>query len=40
MHYSIDRNKREVTADLAGLVASWSVFLRAEGCRVKGRDGR
>ena len=34
MNYRIDRNKREVTADLAGLVTSRSVFLGAEGCRV------
>src|SRR6516162_11174529 len=34
MDYHIDRNKREVTADLAGLVTSRSVFLDAEGCRV------
>jgi hypothetical protein len=34
MDYRIDRNKREVTADLAGLVTSRSVFLGAEGCRV------
>ena len=34
MDYRIDRNKREVTADLAGVVTSRSVFLGAEGCRV------
>src|SRR6516162_10323667 len=34
MDYRIDRTKREVTADLAGLVTSRSVFLGAEGCRV------
>jgi hypothetical protein len=37
MDYHIDRNKREVTADLVGLVTSRSVFLGAEGCR--GRAG-
>jgi CubicO group peptidase (beta-lactamase class C family) len=37
--YRIDRNKREVTADLAGLVTSRSVFLGAEGCRVAHGDG-
>jgi hypothetical protein len=31
MDYRIDRDKREVTADLAGLVTSRSVFLGAEG---------
>ena len=46
MDYRIDRNRREVTADLAGLVTSRSVFLGAEGCRVahegrrSGPDGR
>ena len=34
MDYRIDRNRKEVTADLAGLVTSRSVFLGAEGCRV------
>jgi hypothetical protein len=34
MDYRIDHRKREVTADLAGLVSSRSVFLGAEGCRV------
>jgi CubicO group peptidase (beta-lactamase class C family) len=34
MDYRIDRDKKEVTADLAGLVTSRSVFLGAEGCRV------
>jgi hypothetical protein len=34
MDYCIDRNKREATADFAGLVTSRSVFLGAEGCRV------
>jgi len=34
MDYRIDRTKKEVTADLAGLVTSRSVFLGAEGCRV------
>ena len=32
--YRIDRNKKEVTANLAGLITSRSVFLGAEGCRV------
>ena len=46
MDYRIDRNNREVTADLAGLATSRSVFLGAEGCRVahegrrSGPDGR
>jgi len=39
MDYRIDRNKREVTADLGGLVTSRSVFLGAEGCRVAHDDG-
>jgi hypothetical protein len=30
MDYRIDRDKREVTADLSGLVTSRSVFLGAE----------
>jgi CubicO group peptidase (beta-lactamase class C family) len=34
MDYRIDRDKREVTADLAGMITSRSVFLGAEGCRV------
>ena len=34
MDYHIDRNRKEVTADLAGLLTSRSVFLGAEGCRV------
>jgi CubicO group peptidase (beta-lactamase class C family) len=34
MDYRIDRNRKEVTAKLAGLVTSRSVFLGAEGCRV------
>jgi CubicO group peptidase (beta-lactamase class C family) len=34
MNYRIDRTKREVTADLAGLITSRSVFFGAEGCRV------
>ena len=34
MDYRIDRDRKEVTADLAGLVTSRSVFLGAEGCRV------
>jgi CubicO group peptidase (beta-lactamase class C family) len=34
MDYRIDRNGKEVTADLAGLITSRSVFLGAEGCRV------
>jgi hypothetical protein len=34
MHYRIDRNRKEVTADLADLITSRSVFLGAEGCRV------
>jgi hypothetical protein len=34
MDYRIDRDKREVTADLAGLATSRSVFLAAKGCRV------
>jgi CubicO group peptidase (beta-lactamase class C family) len=34
MDYRIDRAKRDVTTDLAGLVSSRSVFHGAEGCRV------
>ena len=34
MDYRIDRDRKEVAADLAGLVTSRSVFLGAEGCRV------
>src|SRR6516165_2184079 len=34
MDYRVDRTKREVTADLGGLVTSVSVFLGVEGCRV------
>jgi CubicO group peptidase (beta-lactamase class C family) len=34
MDYRIYRDRKEVTADLAGLVTSRSVFLGAEGCRV------
>jgi hypothetical protein len=34
MNYRIDRDKKEVIADLAGLIISRSVFLGAEGCRV------
>jgi hypothetical protein len=34
MDYRIDRNRKEVTADLAGLVTSRSVFLGAQGCRI------
>jgi hypothetical protein len=32
--FRIDRNRKEVAADLAGLVTCRSVFLGAEGCRV------
>jgi CubicO group peptidase (beta-lactamase class C family) len=39
MDYRIDRTKGEVTADLAGLVSSRSVFLGAEGCRVAHEGG-
>ena len=34
MDYRIDRNRKKVAADLAGLVTSRLVFLGAEGCRV------
>ena len=34
MDYRIDRDRKEVTADLAGRVTSRSVFLGAEGCRI------
>ena len=34
MHYRIDRDRKEVTAVLAGLVTSRAVFLGAEGCRI------
>jgi hypothetical protein len=34
MDYRVDRTKREVTAELAGLITSRSVFLGVEGCRV------
>jgi CubicO group peptidase (beta-lactamase class C family) len=34
MDYHIDRDKKEVTANLASLITSRSVFLGAAGCRV------
>jgi CubicO group peptidase (beta-lactamase class C family) len=38
MDYRVDRDRKEVTADFAGLVTSRSVFLGAEGCRIA-REG-
>jgi CubicO group peptidase (beta-lactamase class C family) len=34
MDYRIDRNGKEVTAKLAGLITSRSMFLGVEGCRI------
>jgi CubicO group peptidase (beta-lactamase class C family) len=38
MDYRVNRDKKEVTASIAGMISSRSVFLGAEGCRVAHED--